>query len=63
MQKLERKRCDLIVANGPAAMQAIATKVEVIDGRGEIIATAAGSKLRVAKELIAVIQKWLIDRR
>ena len=31
MQKLERKSCDLIVVNGPAAMHAEDTQVEVLD--------------------------------
>ena len=34
MQKLERKRCDLIVVNGPAAMHAADTEIDV-STRGE----------------------------
>jgi len=56
MQKLERKRCDLIVVNGPAAMQAADTKVEVIDAQGEVLAAAAGSKRQVARTLLRVIE-------
>ena len=60
MQKLERKKCDLIVVNGPAAMHAADTKIEVIDARGEILAAAAGSKRHVAKALLRVIETRLI---
>ncbi len=60
MQKLERKKCDLIVVNGPAAMCAADTKVEVIDARGEVLAAVAGSKLHVAKALLRVIERRLM---
>jgi len=60
MQKLERKKCDLIVVNGPAAMHAADTKVEVIDVRGEVVTAVAGSKRRVAKALLQVIETRLI---
>ena len=49
MQKLERKKCDLIVVNGPAAMQSADTKVEVIDARGEILAAVAGGERQVGQ--------------
>ena len=60
MQKLERKKCDLIVVNGPAAMYAADTKVEVLDARGAILAAVAGSKRHVAEELLRVIETRLI---
>ena len=60
MQKLERKKCDLIVVNGPAAMCAADTQVEVIDARGEVLAAIAGSKRRVAKGLLQVIETRLV---
>ena len=60
MQKLERKKCDLIVVNGPASMHAVDTKVEVIDARGEVVAAAAGSKRQVAKAVLRVIETRLM---
>ena len=60
MQKLERKKCDLIVVNGPAAMHAADTKVEVIDARGEILTAAAGSKRQVAKAILRIIETRLM---
>jgi len=62
MQKLERKKCDLIVVNGPAAMNAADTKVEVLDARGEVLTAVAGSKRQVAKALLRVIQSRLMLR-
>ena len=60
MQKLERKKCDLIVVNGPAAVQAADTKVEVIGPRGEVLAALAGSKCHVAQALLQVIETRLM---
>ena len=37
LQKLERKNCDLIVLNGPEAMCAADTRVEVIDRQGQVV--------------------------
>ncbi len=62
MQKLERKKCDLIVVNGPAAMHAADTKVEVIDACGDVVATVAGSKRYVATALLRVIETRLMRR-
>ena len=62
LQKLERKSCDLIVLNGPAAIHARDTRVEVIDRRGKTLAALAGSKQQVAKEILRVIRQRLIDR-
>ena len=56
MQKLERKKCDLIVVNGPAALHAVDTKVEVIDAGGEVLAAITGSKHHVAQALLRLIQ-------
>jgi len=63
MQKLERKKCDLIVVNGPAAMYAADTKVEVLDAQGEVLTAAAGSKRQVAKALLRIIQSRLMGGR
>ncbi len=60
IQKLERKKCDLIVVNGPAAMHAADTKIEVIDARGEVLTAVAGSKRLVAKAILRVIQARLM---
>jgi phosphopantothenoylcysteine decarboxylase/phosphopantothenate--cysteine ligase len=60
--KLEKKSCDLIVLNGPAAMDAADNQVEVLDKRGKVIAAAAGPKESVAREILRVIQRDLVER-
>lgn len=62
LQKLERKSCDLIVLNGPAALRAIDTQVEIIDPAGTVLASVSGSKQEVARDLFRVIQERLIPR-
>lgn len=62
LQKLERKSCDLIVVNGPGAMHAVDTQVEVINVEGEVLAGFSGSKRQVGKEVFRVIQERLIER-
>jgi phosphopantothenoylcysteine decarboxylase / phosphopantothenate---cysteine ligase len=63
MQKLERKKCDLIVVNGPAAMRAADTHVELLDARGQVLATLSGNKHAVGRELFQIIQQRLIHGR
>jgi phosphopantothenoylcysteine decarboxylase/phosphopantothenate--cysteine ligase len=60
--KLEKKSCDLIVLNGPAAMNALENSVEVIDRSGQVVATFHGTKSAVAKGILEIIQQRLIDR-
>lgn len=63
MQKLERKNCDLIVINGPQAVHATETQVEMLDPSGEVIATFEGSKQQVGRQIIGVIEERLICNR
>jgi phosphopantothenoylcysteine decarboxylase / phosphopantothenate---cysteine ligase len=62
LQKLQRKKCDLIVLNGPASIHGLNTEAEILDASGEIIATLAGSKEEVAARIIRVIANRLIRR-
>jgi phosphopantothenoylcysteine decarboxylase/phosphopantothenate--cysteine ligase len=62
MQKLERKSCDLIVLNGPQAMDAADTRVEIFDPRGDLLATLAGGKGQVARDIFRIVQERLIRR-
>lgn len=59
--KLERKSCDLIVLNGPQAMNSETNDVEILDRTGSVVATGVGSKTRVAQTILQVIQTRLID--
>ena len=55
--KLERKRCDLIVLNGPEAMNAQDNRVEVIDREQGVLATLEGSKAHVARGILALLDQ------
>ncbi len=61
LTKLERKSCDLIVLNGPAAMDAADNQVEVFDRSGAVVAAIDGSKEAVATRILEVIQQRLIN--
>jgi phosphopantothenoylcysteine decarboxylase/phosphopantothenate--cysteine ligase len=63
LAKLEKKHCDLMVLNGPEAMHANDTRVEILDARGDVIETLSGSKQRVARGIAATIESRLINSR
>lgn len=60
--KLERKHCDLIVSNTPAAIDAVNNHVELINASGELVDTIIGSKAQVADRLLHHIDDLLIHR-
>jgi phosphopantothenoylcysteine decarboxylase / phosphopantothenate---cysteine ligase len=60
MQKLERKSCNLVVVNGPDAIRAADTRVEVLGKGGRVLGRFSGSKTAVAREIFSVIQAQLI---
>jgi phosphopantothenoylcysteine decarboxylase / phosphopantothenate---cysteine ligase len=57
MQKLERKSCDLIVLNGPEAIDAADTSVEILGKDGQTLGSFHGGKNVVAGEILGVIQR------
>lgn len=59
MSKLRKKHCDLIVLNGPSAMHAAQTQVEIMDAAGQIVAACSGSKESVAAKIVEVIGQLL----
>lgn len=59
--KMQRKSCDLMVVNGPDAMNAADNRVEIMIPAGEVIATLAGPKTEVAQGIFAEIQARLIE--
>lgn len=63
LTKLQRKSCDLIVLNGPMAMDAADNQVEVLDKSGTVVATFTGKKEWVGREILGVIQQRLINRQ
>jgi phosphopantothenoylcysteine decarboxylase/phosphopantothenate--cysteine ligase len=60
LAKLEQKCCDLVVSNGPQAIDASDNEVEVLDLQGEVVARLAGSKEHVARGLMQIVQTRLI---
>jgi len=58
--KLEKKSCDLIVSNGPQAMNSSDNDVEILDRTGAVIAAVQGSKAHVAEQILATISAKLI---
>jgi phosphopantothenoylcysteine decarboxylase / phosphopantothenate---cysteine ligase len=58
--KLEKKSCDLIVLNGPGAIDAIMTTVEIMDRQGHIVKQLEGTKPQVALGILDVIEQRLI---
>lgn len=60
--KLEKKSCDLIVLNGPAAMDSLDNQVEMLDATGNVIAAFEGNKEEVACGILRVIGERLIER-
>lgn len=60
--KLAKKRCDLLVLNGPGAIDATTNQVDVLDTSGQIVESLAGDKPAVAEDIVRVIQSRLILR-
>ena len=60
--KLEKKHCDLIVSNGPQAIDAADNEVELLNSDGEVLADIRGNKQHVADKLIEQIDGWLKQR-
>ena len=58
--KLERKHCDLMVSNGPSAIDAATNEVELLSPAGDVLASIQGSKTDVATQLLAEIDARLM---
>lgn len=58
--KLERKHCDLMVSNGPSAIDSDENHVELLDPAGRVIEEVSGSKSEVATRILAQIDRRLI---
>ena len=60
LAKLQRKGCDLMVSNGVEAIHSQDNKIEILDPSGTVLAKATGSKKRVARQILAVIEERLL---
>jgi len=63
LAKLERKSCDLMVLNGPEAMNSPYNFVEVLDHTGRVVETLSGAKEVVARGVLGAIQRLLVNPR
>ena len=50
--KMQRKCCDMMISNGPSAINAIDNEVEIIAADGSTLNIAAGTKREVAEAII-----------
>ena len=58
--KLERKSCDMIVLNGPEAMNSLTNDVEILAKDGSVVASLAGTKAEVADHILHTINEHLV---
>lgn len=57
LSKLQRKCCDLVVLNGPSAINAGENSIEMIDPEGNIILDVNGSKREVANQIVEILDQ------
>ncbi len=60
ISKLQRKLCDLVVANSAEAINAKASSIEILDPSGNVLAAISGPKSRLATVILKTIQDRLI---
>lgn len=58
--KLQRKHCDLIVSNGPSAIDSDRNAIEIIEPGGNVILAAEGTKAVLGKKIIEQIEQRFI---
>ncbi len=58
--KMQRKCCDLMVSNGPSAINALDNEVEIIAADGSTIAVVSGSKHVVAQAILRAAQPLFV---
>lgn len=58
--KLEKKHCDLMISNGPDAIDSLENRIEILAADGTLVDTIEGSKEQVASGIVDQIQRRLI---
>ena len=61
LRKLEAKCCDLIVLNGPTAMNSSTNAIEILDASGEVLLQQHDTKQNIANAILETIQNTLIQ--
>jgi phosphopantothenoylcysteine decarboxylase/phosphopantothenate--cysteine ligase len=59
--KLEKKHCDLMISNGPEAIDSLENRVEILAADGTLVDTLDGDKERVAGGIVDQIERRLIN--
>ena len=62
VRKMIAKNCDMLVLNGPAAIDALHSEVEVFGKERSIIATLSGTKLELGREIFQLVERHLIQQ-
>jgi phosphopantothenoylcysteine decarboxylase/phosphopantothenate--cysteine ligase len=62
VSKMQRKCCDMMVSNGPDAMNSESNQVEILARDGNVLEAIAGSKATIADRIMHWIQTSLIER-
>jgi phosphopantothenoylcysteine decarboxylase / phosphopantothenate---cysteine ligase len=61
--KMQKKCCDMMVSNGPTAIDSELNDVEIIAADGTILCQIAGSKREVADAIIEAVDKLVKSRK
>ena len=59
--KMQRKLCDMMVSNDASAINSNENSVEILARSGEVLAAVQGSKLDVARAILAAVQSQLMQ--
>ena len=57
LAKLKKKNCDLVVLNGPAAIETSETHIKIIDAAGNLLTEMSETKQVAAKSIIEWVEK------
>ncbi len=61
--KMQQKCCDLMVSNGPTAIDSLTNEVEILASDGSTIAVVSGSKQVVAESILDAIEAFIQSQR
>ncbi len=61
--KMQRKCCDMMVSNGPLAIDSTDNDVEVLDRQGNVLDAVRGSKESVAARILQLVESNLIQSK
>lgn len=58
--KMQKKWCDMMVSNGPGAIDSLTNQVEVLDREGALLEVLEGSKIDVARGILGWVERRLM---